>query len=328
MIELPRSLFHLIQEAIWILDSADEVIAVTKRGQQLEQDYRFNLKSILEISRGEGCALHSTKEECLNCSLSEQISPAGFPFVLLDISGNKEEFWGSVNCEGDYQILEIQARKTTADEASFFDYLNSAREYERKKIAQDLHDGIAQSVYSLMLETQGLKWLSDEEQIEKYKRIHQHFSEVLSEIKNMASELRPLEIDEFGLVHALEQFIDRTSEMTGFEIDMIIDGEEQRINEEVRITIYRIIQEAVNNAMKYSGENQMSMQLSFRTYELFIEIKDQGIGFDVGHQKKGFGLANMKERAHSIGSELIINSKLHQGTFIQIRVPLREEQDR
>lgn len=324
MIELPESLFQLIQEAIWILGKADEVIAVTKAGKQMEQKYQVKVPTILEISRGKGCALHSTKEECLNCSLPEQISPAGFPFVLLDSNGQEEEFWGSVNREGDYQILEIQTRRTTVDEVSFFDYLNSAREYERKKIAQDLHDGIAQSVYSLMLETQGLKWLSEEEQTEKYKRIHQHFSEVLSEIKNLASELRPLAIDAFGLVHALEQFSERTSEMTGFEIELIVIGEEQRINEAIRITIYRIIQEAVNNAMKYSGENQVRVQLCFEEKELLIEIHDQGIGIGSQRQEKGFGLINMKERAHSIHSELIISSKPQQGTLIQLRVPLRE----
>lgn len=324
MIELEKSLFHLIHEAIWILDQRDEVVAVTEAGKYTEANYQFRLKTILEISRGKGCALHSTKEECLNCPLSDQISPQGFPFVLIDLNGTSEEFWGSVQQAGEQQLLQIQPKAMVSKEASFFDYLNNAREYERKKIAQDLHDGIAQSVYSLMLETRGLKWLSSEEQGEKFRRIDQHFSEVLTEIKDMASELRPLALDAFGLVQALEQFIERTSEMTGFEIDMLIEGEEPPITETVRITLYRIIQEAVNNAMKYSGENQMSVKLSFQSEELLIEIRDQGVGFDWTGREKGFGLANMKERANAIGSELIIYSKPHHGTLIQLQVPLKE----
>lgn len=324
MSEWPRSLFHLIQEAVWILDQADEVVAATQIAEQIEKEHQFSVKSILEISRGEGCALHSTKEECLNCSLSGQVSPLGFPFVLLDLNGNSEEFWGSVHHENGQKILQIRTRSGFSREASFFDYLNNAREYERKKIAQDLHDGIAQSVYSLMLETRGLKWLSEEEQVEKFKKIDQHFSEVLAEIKTMASDLRPLTIDAFGLVHALEQFIDRISEMTGFEIDLLIDGEEPPISETVRITLYRIIQEAVNNAMKYSGENQMDLHLSFQADDLVIEIEDHGVGFDLEHKESGFGLANLKERAHCIDSEINIYSKPQCGTRIQLQVPLKE----
>ncbi len=194
-----------------------------------------------------------------------------------------------------------------------------------KKIAQDLHDGIAQSVYSLMLETRGLKWLSSDAQMEKLKGIDRHFSEVLTEIKEMASELRPMAIDAFGLVHALEQFVERTSEMTGFEINLLREGEEQTMNETTRITIYRIIQEAVNNAMKYSGENQMTVRLSFQTEDLLVEIKDHGIGFEGEHKEKGFGLANMKERAHSINSKLTIYARPNQGTCIKLHVPLKEE---
>lgn len=325
MIEFPLSLFQRIQEALWLLDQSDQVLAVTQLAKQIETNYRFSLKAILEISRGEGCALHSTKEECLNCSLPGKISPSGFPFVLIDCNGKQEEFWGSLQSDGKQRILQIQARPTISTETSFFDYLNNAREYERKKIAQDLHDGIAQSVYSLMLETRGLKWLSSDAQMEKLKGIDRHFSEVLTEIKEMASELRPMAIYAFGLVHALEQFVERTSEMTGFEINLLREGEEQTMNETTRITIYRIIQEAVNNAMKYSGENQMTVRLSFQTEDLLVEIKDHGIGFEGEHKEKGFGLANMKERAHSINSKLTIYARPNQGTCIKLHVPLKEE---
>jgi len=113
--------------------------------------------------------------------------------------------------------------------------------------------------------------------------------------------------------------------MTGFEINLLREGEEQTMNETTRITIYRIIQEAVNNAMKYSGENQMTVRLSFQTEDLLVEIKDHGIGFEGEHKEKGFGLANMKERAHSINSKLTIYARPNQGTCIKLHVPLKEE---
>lgn len=324
MLQLNETLFKYLQEAIWLVDKAGQVVARTQKAQELENSYRFNLQSVLEISQGQGCALHSTKEECLNCPLEGNVSPLGFPFVLLTKEGKSEEFWGRVDTTEEQLVLQVQNQGADQGKESFFEYLNNVRELERKKIAQDLHDGIAQSVYSLMLETRGLKWAADEEKPKKMKALDRHFSEVLNEIKDLAGELRPMAIDEFGLVQALEQFIERTTEMTGFEIDLTVTGTKQPLTEPVRIAIYRIIQEAVSNAMKYSGENTIDLSLAFTEGLLIVRIQDQGAGIDLSQQESGFGLVNMRERAHSIGSNLVIHSQPNQGTVIQMQVPLKE----
>lgn len=324
MLQLNETLFKHIQEAVWLVDKSDQVITKTQKAQELEASYRFNLQTVLEISRGQGCALHSTKKECLNCPLEGNVSPLGFPFVLLTKEEKSEEFWGRVDSSEEQLILQVQNRPVDQGKESLFGYLNNARELERKKIAQDLHDGIAQSVYSLMLETRGLKWATNEEQPQKMKALDRHFSEVLNEIKHLAGELRPMAIDEFGLVQALEQFVERTTEMTGFEINLTVTGTKQPLTEPVRIAIYRIIQEAVSNAMKYSGENMLDLSLDFTAELLIVGIQDKGAGFDLTQQEGGFGLVNMRERAHSIGSNLVIHAQPNQGTIIQMQVPLKE----
>lgn len=325
MLQFNKTLFKTIQEAIWLVDNQDQLVARTQKAQEIEHSYRFNLLSVLEISRGQGCALHSTKDECLNCPLEGKVSPLGFPFVLLTKEEDKtEEFWGRVDSADGQLVLQVQNRPADQQKGSLFDYLNNVRELERKKIAQNLHDGIAQSVYSLMLEARGLKWAAEEEQPKKMKALDRHFSEVLNEIKDLAGELRPMAIDEFGLVQALEQFIERTNEMTGFEIDLTVTGAKQPLTEPVRIAIYRMIQEAVSNAMKYSGENLLYLSLDFAENQLAIRIQDNGAGFDMTQQGGGFGLANMRERASSIGSNLMIHSQPNQGTVIQLQVPLKE----
>lgn len=324
MLQLNETLFNHIQEAIWLVDKSDQLIAKTQKAQEIETSYQFKLQSVLEISRGQGCALHSTKDECLNCPLEGNVSPAGFPFVLLTKSGRSEEFWGRVDSTDGQLVLQVQNRPADQKKGSLFEYLNNVRELERKKIAQNLHDGIAQSVYSLMLETRGLKWAVDEEKPQKMKALDRHFSEVLNEIKHLAGDLRPMTIDEFGLIQALEQFIERTTEMTGFDIDLTVSGNKQPLPEPVRIAIYRIIQEAVSNAMKYSGENMIYLTLDFAKNQLTVRIQDEGAGFDMAQQESGFGLVNMQERAYSIGSNLVIHSQPNQGTVIQMQVPLKE----
>ncbi|GCF95385.1 oxygen sensor histidine kinase NreB [Enterococcus florum] len=326
MLQLDNSLFQTIQEPIWVIDQKGQQIAKTHMAEEIETNYRFKLQAVLDISRGKGCALHSTKEECLNCPLEGNLSPSGFPFVLLSKEERPEEFWGRVDENRDQLILQIRNKTNVDSQDSLFEYLNNVRELERKKIAQDLHDGIAQSVYGLMLETRGLKWVSEAQRARKMQLIDQHFTEVLKEIKDLAGELRPMAIDEFGLVQALEQFIERTREMTGFEIDLIVLGVKQPLTEAVRISIYRIVQEAASNAMKYSGENSLELILDFKDEALLVRIRDQGKGFDLIQHESGFGLVNMKERAHSIGSHLTVDSKRGQGTVVQMQIPLKEGQ--
>ena len=89
-------------------------------------------------------------------------------------------------------------------------YLNEACESEKKRIASELHDGIAQSIYSLMLETRGLKWTPFEEHQQKLQAIDQHFADVLLEIKSLATELRPSILDDVGLIPAINQFVEQT----------------------------------------------------------------------------------------------------------------------
>lgn len=321
MIEIQTSLFNQLTTAVWLLDADLKLISQTNKALELSQKFQVDIKKIWEISQGKGCALHSTKGECLNCPLEENISPQGFPFVLLNQAGHRFEFWGRVTTEKEQILLQIEEEKKQALDYSMFDYLNDARESERKKIAQDLHDGIAQSIYSLMLETRNLKWLELSQQKEKLKEIDRHFSDVLVEVRNLAGELRPMTIDEFGLIPALEQFSERTQEMTGFEIDLSVTGKIQALKETERIAVYRIIQEAVANALKYSGTNSIDLELNFQANFLRIEIIDHGVGFNVT-EGQGFGLINMKERAFSIDSELVIVSKETEGTKIIMNVPL------
>lgn len=319
MIMFEENLFAQLSEAIWLL--ADNKWHRTLAAKKLEESYRLDLAKIIAIAKGENTTSELVPEKKSNFFVVGEITPAGFPLILLDQDKNPHEFWGQVTFGKQATLLQITLQKASDNVNSLFGYLNDARESERKKIAKDLHDGIAQSIYSLMLETRGLKWITPEMQPEKLQAIDRHFAEVLEEVRDLAGELRPMSLDAFGLVPALEQFIARTEEMTGFEIDLTVTGEQASLSETVRTTLYRVVQEAVANAMKYAGVNQVQLTLTFQTF-LTIEIVDYGRGFHLLQEKKGLGLMNMQERIYALNGSFSLVTEPNQGTKIKITVPL------
>lgn len=323
LVEMTRKLFRQLATAAWLLDEQDQLLEETLTGETLRLLYQIDLQKILEISRGQGCSLHATQRDCLECPVEHIRSEERFPVELLDRQGNQRLLWGSVQREAEYTLVQLKEDDTLVSENrdhSLFDYLNDARELERKRIAQDLHDGIAQSIYSLMLETRLLKWLEPTDQKAKLLEIDQHFAEVLREVKDLSSELRPMSLDEFGLVPALEQFIKRTMEMTGFEIDLEVKGTERPLTENQRTAIYRSVQESIANALKYSGVNQAVITVAFSD-QLEITVKDEGAGFDRQTITGGFGLLNLQERIQALGGKITILSVPEKGTAITMVVP-------
>lgn len=321
--------FDQLNYPCWVLNKDYRIVERNQQAQEFESSYYFDLQKVIEVSTGKGCALHATKKACLNCPIEHQWQQAGYPLTLLRKSGESFHFWVTFISIGERYFLELKEAKTKDHEINehvMWDYLNEARESERKKIAQDLHDGIAQSLYSLMLETRGLKWTSANDMPEKLKEIDLHFIDLLKEVKNLATDLRPSALDDLGLLAAVQQFILRTREMTGFNIELEVSGEIQPLSKPVEVVIYRVIQEAVANALKYSGENEVLLVLDYLPNVINILIQDKGIGFAKDEMQSGFGILNMKERVAAVNGKLAVESAQDQGTSIQLSIPYEEEQ--
>lgn len=204
-------------------------------------------------------------------------------------------------------------------------YLNDARELERKQIARDLHDGIAQSIYSLMLETRGVKWTPANEQPQKLQAIDRHFADVLQEVRDLATEMRPASLDDLGLAASLEQLCEQTSAMTGFKIMFSTKGTPRPLAEKQRTAVFRIVQEGIANAMKYAEVSEMEVALNFHEPLLEVKLRDYGKGFDQTAVHYGFGLLNMQERARSAKGSVMVHSEQEKGTEILVKLPYLEE---
>lgn len=223
-----------------------------------------------------------------------------------------------------YQYLsirnEITARKRTEKELQeMMSKLIEVQEEERKKLSRELHDGIGQNLYSLLIMINRLNTDSNGPLI---SQIETEISNVIEEIRQISWQLRPSILDDLGLIPAIRSFINKFNEHYGIKTKFTYKLQ-RRLESEVETSIYRIVQEAMTNARKYANTNEIVLSIIEKEDVLEIKIMDHGIGFDTEGKRSGVGLFSMEERASSIGADLQIHSVRDEGTTVMIRVPLQ-----
>lgn len=216
-----------------------------------------------------------------------------------------------------------------------------AQEIERKRVARDMHDGPAQSLSNLVIKTELCLKLIDKD-IDRTKlelqNLKSHIRATIDETRRMIYNLRPMTIDDLGLVPTLNRLIDKIKEEDP-DLGIQLKVKENKrydpssIESMVNLTLYRITQEALNNVLKYAQATNVSIELSYEDEVIDLMVIDNGIGFVVESLKlnlddnKGFGLSMMKERATLLNSEVNILSEVGKGTSIHIRVPLPKKEE-
>ncbi|MBO0441882.1 sensor histidine kinase [Candidatus Enterococcus ikei] len=326
-----EKLFEEAEDALFLIEK-NQCVKKNKTAIKLEELYPFPLEKVLEIARGEGCMLHSTMEKCLDCEVKEDWDQAAFPLVLQSNDGKQEQFSGSYT-ELDGQISLLSVRRVAVQDRlqqviqnkRLIEYVNQAHENERKVLSQELHDGLAQSIYSLMLETRQLKWQEPAELPAKLQKIDEDFVALLGEVKQLAVDLRPAALDDLGLIPAIEVLLHRLIETTGVAIHFIPMLENKRFFESVETITYRVLQESVMNSVKHADVDELWVTLSERKSALELNVRDHGKGFDlqtVNEHSRGLGLLHMQERAESIGGHLVIQSEKNEGTTVTLHLPI------
>lgn len=317
--------FNAIDLPIWLLDESYELVDVTQAAMRLTQHYQLTLYDIKEICKGNITQKEDIHPMCITCPINRIIFSEGFSLILKHCDGNFVDFWGKVTRSDNGYMVQLREKlnpDVTQNSRRLLRHLNEAREDERKKIAQDLHDGIAQSVFSLMLEVRSLKWLKKDQQRDKIAEIDAHFAESLQEIRNLARDLHPITLNEMGVVHAVREWVNRNNSMTGFETQLEVIGQEPQLSDLLKLSVFRMIQEGVQNSMKYSGEQLNYVQIKFNDTDISMTIEDQGVGFELALHQTGFGLLNMQERVASLNGGIQIMTAPNAGTRLLIKIPI------
>jgi signal transduction histidine kinase len=226
------------------------------------------------------------------------------------------------------QLAENEKRIAVRE--AFIDATIRSQENERKRFAQDLHDGMGQLISSLRLMVNQLdKNTSVEEKLSIAGRSETILNNMHTEIRSIAFNLMPQTLIQNGLLPALQEMAVRINQ-TG-KIAMSVSGYDipERLQEVHEISLYRIIQEWINNVIKYANASTLAVQLIRHEEEINITIEDNGIGFDTAKLEgsNGNGWKNIRSRVNLIKGELDIDSAVQRkGTSLMIRIPVSTEE--
>ncbi|MCX8022474.1 MAG: PAS domain-containing protein [Syntrophorhabdaceae bacterium] len=203
-------------------------------------------------------------------------------------------------------------------------------EAERRYIARELHDEIGQALTAVKINLQSLQRITDTGQFTK--RLMEAIATLdraLNQVRNMSLNLRPSLIDDLGLVPTVRWYLDRISTATGIDIGLSVVNMDSRFERELEIACFRVIQEAINNAIRHANPYRMEVTLQREGDNISISVSDNGSGFDVENamaeakRGKSFGIIAMKERVELSGGKLEISSETNKGTHIKALFPVK-----
>ena len=217
---------------------------------------------------------------------------------------------------------EIDIQKSQASQ------IVEAQEEERKRIAKDIHDGIGQMLTALKFHLESLDTGDQNHLDQKFDDLKSMLGDLIREVRAVTFSLTPPELKDYGIAVTLNKLANQLSKLTGKNIYFENkSGFAKRFDSLIETNLYRVVQEAVNNALKYADSNYILISISHSSEKLSIVIDDDGKGFDLEATGKldhelGMGLFFMKERINFINGRIFMNSRIGEGTRITINLDL------
>ncbi len=205
-----------------------------------------------------------------------------------------------------------------------------AQENERRRLVRQMHDGPAQSLTNLILQAEICERLFDldpEEARVELENLKQAVNATFQNTRRFIFGLRPMMLDDLGLVPTLRRYIQDFQEKSGLSIDLHIRGEERRLEPHLEVTIFRVIQELLNNVDQHAQAAHVDVTLDLEGEAMAATVEDDGCGFDVeetlaaAKERKSVGLITIQERTEMLGGEIEIDSSVGRGTKVRLEVP-------
>jgi PAS domain S-box-containing protein len=203
--------------------------------------------------------------------------------------------------------------------------LQAVREQERALLSQELHDDVGQQLTGLKLD---LSWLVNrlkdgrEITLDKVEAMRGALNTCIATVRRMASEMRPIALDDLGFTAALQSLCHDLSERSAMPIHLDLDSRLDISNRDMGIALYRIVQEALTNVMRHAAAHQVWVTLRRDGDQAELSVQDDGVGLKTDQPRNGIGLVSMRERVLAIGGEFHIHNRSAGGTEVQIRWPL------
>ena len=202
--------------------------------------------------------------------------------------------------------------------------LDEGGKKEKKRISEELHDGVLGKLFGTRLNLGSLNAKTDADSIYKREKYINDLQEIEEEVRNVSHELNnESQFSNVGYKNLIHELLETQSKITNFEYEVNFDEDIvwNEINSGLKMNLYRILQEAITNIIKYSKARKVVVKLGIDDKDLSVSIQDDGIGFNTEKKRKGIGLKNMKSRVGKFEGRLSVNSQKGTGTLVKITIP-------
>lgn len=219
-----------------------------------------------------------------------------------------------------------QAAKSAAATAEKLETMIQAQEAERQRLSQQMHDGPAQALSNFILQTEIAARLFDIDQKkarDELASLKVAATSTFQKVRDFIVELRPMMLDDLGLIPTLKRYVDAYKDQSGMELRLNVTGSEQRLEKYLEVMIFRAVQELLSNASRHSQASQVKIQVDIGDLDARVSIEDNGRGFnpETLAERSGMGLKLIKDRVDMLGGRFTVDSTLGQGTNITFYVP-------
>ncbi len=233
-----------------------------------------------------------------------------------------------------YQRRLFAEKRKRAAQEDFSRRLIAAHEAERRRVAAELHDSLGQTL--AMIKNRAVFAVQNSNDLEKAKeefnQITDQSTYAINEVREISYNLRPYLLERLGLTKALKSLFNKTAENSGLKITANIENIDNLFTSEEEMSIYRIVQESLNNILKHAEADEVKINIKKTEQFLTVKIQDNGKGFETNgvvnsNKKEGFGLLGMAERIKILGGTHTIESVLGQGTNVIFKINIKNESE-
>lgn len=300
---------------------------------QLFAAHHFDAADVAEIVALDAAADSHDPTGCHYCQLRQRATFAAVPVALeltpkLADMGMQLAYYAIDYAQQTYAViintgsLERRLHYLSADHDVLLK-INRTQEDERRQLAADLHDAVAQSVSAALMT---LRRIEADNPDPRLDNVQAQLEETLTQIKGMAGTLHPAVLDQFGLGAALQALIKRLKPTTTAELVLVDRSSDLTgLSSDIQITLYRIAQEALTNALKHAHATSIVVMLVRHDDRITLEIMDDGAGFTPytqgGYNGKSLGLLNMRARVRALNGFFDIDTTPGEGTTIRAAFP-------
>ncbi|MBV8467524.1 MAG: PAS domain S-box protein [Burkholderiales bacterium] len=225
---------------------------------------------------------------------------------------------------------ESELRRSKAELSEFASAAHTVREQEKSRIARELHDELGQALTALKMD---VSWLrghvpADSGLVrDKLARMEVLLNDTVTATRRISTELRPLILDDLGVIAATESLVDGFTQRTGVPCELIVSDPDLSWRDPLATTIFRIVQESLTNIARHAKASHASVEISQNDVAVVILIRDDGIGFAMDDPRKpnSYGLMGLRERAYLLGGDAHVSSRPGHGTRIEVSLPLTQQ---